>query len=628
MAQHGRYTVVRKLAKGGMAEIFLASQQGHEGFQKPVVLKRILSGIYSDPQFRNMLIDEAHISMSLTHSNIVQVLDLGLAGGRYFLVLELVDGWDLGQVLQRGKLAGMPLPANLGIFIVTEICRALAYAHAKRGADGEPLGIVHRDVSPNNVLISEHGEVKLADFGIAKAMKKREHTGTGVVKGKVAFMSPEQALGKPIDRRSDVFSLGTLLYVVTVGRRPFEASTDLEILLRVQNAELTSPVRVRPDLAPELVAIITRAMQLSPQDRYQSAEDMLLDLERVLRGLFGGVGQTELKQYLAELGRRDAIPPISRASPLVDADEPGGDPDLVEGNAVVLADARGGSSSSGRTDLAELMAVAGDSEPGYPRRTVDLGRIASSDLIQGQEPTPPRVSRRLVEELPLADVDAAHDLPPARYRRNKSRLLPTLFVLALVGAGLFVGFEYLGWSEKIRGGGEPAAADVVPVLVPAPAPRPGSPSAAIAPAARRPIVAPTTPAAAGGGSRAASRPSPGSVATVAPADRAAGASTAAPTDVATTAIAERAAVSAATAPAATRHPTGAARGPSARPERTGGKPRGPSASDVFRESGKRVRSLSQGIDQLPPGTITIVPPAAPATAGDSPPASPPTPPTP
>src|ERR1700690_3872498 len=153
MAQHGRYTVLRKLANGGMAEIFLATQQGHEGFQKPVVLKRILGNISSDPQFRNMLIDEAHISMGLTHSNIVQVLDLGLAGGRYFLALELVDGWDLGYVLHRSKLAGWPLPPPLGIFVVAEVCRALAYAHAKRDLEGRPQGIVHRDVSPNNVLI-------------------------------------------------------------------------------------------------------------------------------------------------------------------------------------------------------------------------------------------------------------------------------------------------------------------------------------------------------------------------------------------------------------------------------------------------------------------------------------------
>src|SRR5215468_2814778 len=257
MAKHGRYKIVRRVADGGMAEIFLATQTGREGFAKPVILKRIHSAIYADPQFRNMFIDEAHISMSLSHSNIVQILDLGSGGGRYFLVLELVDGWDLGKILYRAAAARFPLPRELGLHIIADICRALAYAHAKTDGD-RPLGIVHRDISPHNILVSEQGEVKLTDFGIAKAMNKREQTGTGVVKGKVSFMSPEQALGKPIDARSDLFSMGTVLYQLMTGVRPFEAPTDLEILLRVQKAEFRTPEEARPDLPAQVAAIIAR----------------------------------------------------------------------------------------------------------------------------------------------------------------------------------------------------------------------------------------------------------------------------------------------------------------------------------------------------------------------------------
>src|SRR5580698_3773890 len=164
MASHGRYTILGKLADGGMAEIFLALQHGAEGFEKPVVLKRILTQYSADPQFRNMLLDEAHISMSLQHGNVVQVLDLGVAAGRYFLALELVDGWDLEKVLQRAHAAAMVWPTALGLYVVAEVCRGLAYAHGKT-RDGKPLGIVHRDISPNNVLLSGEGEVKLADFG-------------------------------------------------------------------------------------------------------------------------------------------------------------------------------------------------------------------------------------------------------------------------------------------------------------------------------------------------------------------------------------------------------------------------------------------------------------------------------
>ena len=200
MARPGRYRVLRKIADGGMAEIFLATQRGAEGFERPVVLKRILAALVADPQFPNVLIDEAHVAMALNHSNIVQVLDLGHAGGRYFLVLEFVDGWDLNLIINRVNAVSFVLPPELALYISAEVCRGLSYAHA-RTRDGKALGIVHRDVSPHNVLVSEQGEVKLTDFGIAKALGRRERTGAGIIKGKLAFMSPEQASGAVLDAR-------------------------------------------------------------------------------------------------------------------------------------------------------------------------------------------------------------------------------------------------------------------------------------------------------------------------------------------------------------------------------------------------------------------------------------------
>src|SRR5262245_37369609 len=265
----GRYTIRRKIADGGMAEIFLASQRGAEGFERPVVLKRILQALVADPQFRNMLIDEAHVAMSLNHSNIAQVVDLGHARGRYFLVLEFVDGWDLNFLLQRVAAANFPLPPQLALFIAAEVCRALSYAHAKT-RDGKALGIVHRDISPHNVLISDHGEVKLTDFGIAKALGRRERTGQGVIKGKLAFMSPEQASGAQLDARSDLFSMGTMIYLMATGRRPFEAPTDLEAILRVRQCDFPAPESIVPDLPDKLSAVIKRAMKRELSERYQS----------------------------------------------------------------------------------------------------------------------------------------------------------------------------------------------------------------------------------------------------------------------------------------------------------------------------------------------------------------------
>src|SRR3569623_62766 len=585
MALHGRYTVVRKLANGGMAEIFLASQQGHEGFQKPVVLQRILGSIYSDPQFRNMLIDEAYISMSLTHSNIVQVLDLGLAGGLYFLVLELVDGWDLGQILQRARGTGLPLPPELAVFVATEVCRALAYAHGKRGPDGQPLGIVHRDISPNNVLISEHGEVKLADFGIAKAMNKREQTGTGVVKGKVSFMSPEQALGRAIDARSDIFSLGTLLYLMLVGIRPFAGSTDLETLLRVQRGDFKPPGRVRPDLLPERARSIERAMRGLPDERYPTADDMLGDLERLLRTHFGAVGQTELKHYLNELGQRDGVPPIGRAKPIIDDPESSG-AELVEGNAVVLADAKDDISDE-RTDLAELSAVAGDEPPRFTRRTVDMARpgaVAREGSGRGsrgvdmfsRELTPPgRSTRRVVEELSIPE-GAVQEEPPERYRRKKSRTGAVVMVFIAIAGGGFGLARYLGLV------GAPMAA---PTSVVMPSPAVAAPAPPLVPA--KPAVTAKAPAA-----RPAAPPAAAKEPAVPPA--------VAPKAAEPVKAAENTKVpepaKAAESPRSERSAEKAAA------EKPAHKSRGSRERDVFKESAKRVRSLSQGMDQFPPGT--------------------------
>lgn len=438
MAKHGRYKIVRKVADGGMAEIFLATQMGHEGFQKPVILKRIHSTIYADPQFRNMFIDEAHISMGLSHSNIVQILDLGVGNGRYFLVMEVVDGWDLGRVLHRAAQAGMPLPRELGLYVTAEVCQALAYAHGKMDAAGErPLGLVHRDVSPQNILLSEQGEVKLTDFGIAKAMGKREQTGTGIVKGKVAFMSPEQALGKPVDARSDLFAVGTILYQLMTGLRPFEAPTDLETLLRVQKAEFRPPEVAAPDLPAHVCAIISRAMQLEPELRYQSAEELLTDLETVLRTVFRPAGQTELKRWLAALSARDGQLPMAKA--VASQHTPphgrlaGAGTGEMEGKDVVLDDVGG----EEPTSLASLD-TGSEIRPRYTRRTIE--ELALPVPQDDEAALSGKIGSFNSLELPLPDGD---ERPRTRRARRGGGFPLVLFGLALVGGAAYAG-RYFG----------------------------------------------------------------------------------------------------------------------------------------------------------------------------------------
>jgi serine/threonine protein kinase len=315
MSPSSRYTILRKIADGGTAEIFLAKQHGAQGFEKTVVLKRIFTTFYADPQFRHMLVDEAHVAMTLNHSNIVQVLDLGEAEGRYFLALELVDGWTLDRVLRRSKAAGVPAPPALSLYVTAEICRALAYAHGKKRPDGQPLGIVHRDISPHNVLLSEQGEVKLTDFGIAKAQTRKEQSAGNLIKGKIAFMSPEQAAGGALDARSDLFSVGTMLYAMITRRHPFDAPTDYETLMLVKAGDFLAPETARPGLNPELYRVIRKAMAKAADARYQTAEEMLVDVEQVMRLAFRAVGQTELQRWLADLSSKDGVPPLTREAP-------------------------------------------------------------------------------------------------------------------------------------------------------------------------------------------------------------------------------------------------------------------------------------------------------------------------
>src|SRR5262245_52151873 len=318
MARGTRYHVVSKIAHGGMAEIFLALQKGEEGFQKPVVLKRILPSLAADPKFVRMFVDEAHIASTLNHSNLVQVLDLGKSGDQYFLVLEFVDGWSLEQIRRRAQQAKLKLPVPLALTIVGALCRGLAYVHT-RERHGKPLGIVHRDVTPQNVLISQHGEVKLADFGIAKAVGKSEKSATGIIKGKFAYMSPEQSQARPLDARSDLFSVGTVLYLLVTGRKPFDGATDADVIMQVRRARPDKPSTLVRDLNPDVERLINRALRADPGKRWQSAEQMADKIDAILVKLGQPSGPAPLKRWLETLSARDgAKPPVAHPAAVTD----------------------------------------------------------------------------------------------------------------------------------------------------------------------------------------------------------------------------------------------------------------------------------------------------------------------
>jgi serine/threonine protein kinase len=315
-----RYSRLTKIAAGGMAEIFRAVQNGREGFERQVIIKRVRPALAGEPRFRDALLDEANLAMTFSHDNIVPVLDVGQAKDGPFLVLELVDGWDLATVLRRARAAGVTVPIGLALHVTAEVCRALAYIHGRQGANGEPLAIVHRDIDPRNVLISQQGEVKVTDFGVAKAPGRREQTLAGYIKGHPDFMSPEQAAGTPLGCSSDLFSVGSMLYLLTTGQAPFAADTDFETLLKVQSAQFTPPAQLDPAFPPAVAAIILRAMQREPSRRHESADQLMHELEALLRGEFPA-GKSDLARWLAALAAKDGAPPTSRMPSIARPDE-------------------------------------------------------------------------------------------------------------------------------------------------------------------------------------------------------------------------------------------------------------------------------------------------------------------
>jgi serine/threonine protein kinase len=311
-----RYRVVRKIAHGGMAEVFLAVQLGAQGFQKPVVLKRILPALAADPAFVDMLIDEAHIASTLNHSNLVHVLDLRRSrDGGYFLVLEYVDGWSLEEIRRRAYRNRMPLP--LALHVTSALCRGLAYVHSHQ-RDGMALDIVHRDISPHNVLVSREGEVKLADFGIAKAAGRREQSASGVIKGKVSYMSPEQTRGGEVDARSDLFAVGTLLYVLATGKKPFNGESEADVLMQVRRARYDKPSTLIRDFNPDVERFIARALRADLARRWQSAGQMAERLDAILVKLAQPSGPAALKRWLeaqaASGARGDEVPPPAEST--------------------------------------------------------------------------------------------------------------------------------------------------------------------------------------------------------------------------------------------------------------------------------------------------------------------------
>lgn len=300
-SQFGRYTLTERLAIGGMAEVFKAKIQSSHGFEKTIVIKRILPHLAADKTFVSMFIDEAKLTAQLTHPKIVQLLDFGDVNGQFFIALEFVDGFDALALLRGCAGKRLRMPMHLAIFLIMEVLDALDYAHNARDMEGRPMRIVHRDISPSNIFIFRRGDVKLGDFGIAHAQERESKTQAGTLKGKYGYMSPEQVVGAPLDGRSDLFAMGIVFAEMLMGRRLFTAKNDLDVLLMVRDGKLERLEKYCSDLPPELDAILRKSLAKGLADRYQSAAEFRDALGDFLFQLGRRVGAADLRAFTTDL---------------------------------------------------------------------------------------------------------------------------------------------------------------------------------------------------------------------------------------------------------------------------------------------------------------------------------------
>jgi len=431
--QFGQYLLQEHIATGGMAEVYRARMMGMEGFQKTVAIKRILPHLTDNDEFVTMFIDEAKLAAQLNHNNIIHIYDLGKIDRSYYIAMEYIEGRDLRSILQHCRERKLTLPVPLSLYITTLLASALDYAHRKRDFENRELGLVHRDVSPQNVLIANEGTIKLCDFGIAKAASKASHTRAGALKGKLQYMSPEQAWGKDIDHRSDIFSLGLVLYEMLTGEKVFAGDSELSILEQVRNPKLAAPGQHQPGISADIDRIVMRALEPDRDRRYQSARDLQRDLELVLRRNGWAPDSADVARFLQELSSGREISGLAVAT-------------TTAAEAPAPAKAEVPSAPTPPSPSAK---------PGAPKPTTPPPAAAAAAAAAV---SPDKAAAPAPEPVPV-ESGVREDTFVRRAREDKRQT--TLFVAGAAALVVVVGLLYLVFG---RGGGEtPPAPTPVPV---------------------------------------------------------------------------------------------------------------------------------------------------------------------
>jgi serine/threonine protein kinase len=423
----GKYLLLERLNVGGMAEVFVAKAFGVEGFERILAIKKILPTMAEDEEFITMFIDEARISVQLNHANIVHIHELGKHDEAYYIAMEYVSGRDLRAILERFRRRKEIMPTAMAVFVATRICEGLDYAHRKRDARGIELHIIHRDISPQNIILSYEGEVKLIDFGIAKAANRSQKTQAGILKGKFGYMSPEQVRGLPIDRRSDIFAVGVLLYEMLAGEKLFVGESDFSTLEKVRNAEIPALRQFNPDIPAKLEAVVRKALARDCQDRYQWANDLQEDLMRFLLAGDAIYSAKHLASYMKSAFAEE----ILREAEKMERFATIGRPDQIEASAIIAAPRK---VSLGQTSVPPTLASTRERTPetvgvgagpvAHGRQEVLSAIQATFDLADGEDADVGESSRdRTVivdpRSVPVGETEIG--LPPAKHEPGEFR---------------------------------------------------------------------------------------------------------------------------------------------------------------------------------------------------------------
>jgi len=437
----GKYLLVGELATGGMAQIFVAVHQGLEGFNRVVAVKRVLPNLTGSSEFVQMFLDEARLAARLEHPNIVRTYEFGAEAGRYFMVMEYLAGEDLNSVLNCAARQRQRLPLRFIVDVMSRVCAGLHFAHELADSAGRPLALVHRDVTPGNIVVTYFGEVKLIDFGVAKAATNIVQTRAGMIKGKISYMSPEQLRGRAIDRRSDVFSVGVVLWELLTGARLFARDSDAATLYAVIDDPIPPIQKHRTDVPDELIAIVSRALARAPEDRWATAEDLQLALD----------------DFLATQPHDDVLG--SGGRPAISSGRPGtssGRPGTSSGRA-------GTSSDGGARGLARELEQLFGARRSQAKRSVAQNRALAANVavvakLAGVVVQAPAGSVAQPFEPPTVSVASAAE--PARRRGRRILVVALVAVVGIAGAA--GGLAYVAGNHTVD---EPAPIKAAPVAL-------------------------------------------------------------------------------------------------------------------------------------------------------------------